>query len=238
MQTHPFRFGGLAAISGIAAWVLEWHLGVLALSAVVVVAKLIGFIALVFCVQKLGPLLFGSWRAGSALWLTLSASSILSLFACLPFRVWMPQWANDGMRRWYYEGMPRPEGDYQQWLTAWQGFVPHLFEASVLMVFFAILVAPCVLFRIRMQSAVLVCLLGYALLAVAPIWSGLLAFDYDTFHLGIAVDSIALSIWPMGLGYSDAHTIFALGFLAVFFTASRLFLLFPIARSNTPAGSM
>lgn len=237
MQTHPFRLGGLAAISGTVAWVLEWHLGVPTLSAVVVVAKLIGFIALVFCVQRLGPSLFGSWRAGAVLWLTLSVSSIVSLFACLPFRNWMPKWANDSMRRWYYEGMPRPEGDYQEWLTAWQGFRPHLFEASVLMAFFAIIVAPCVMFRLRLQGAALVCLLGIALLAVAPVWSGLLAFDYDTFQLGIAVDSIALSIWPMGLGYSDAHTIFALGFLAVFFTAARLFLLLPVARLSTEASA-
>ena len=198
-----------------------------ALNPIVLCAKVLALVALVFCILHLAPPLFRSWRRALILWLMLSASSIAALFAAIPFRIWMPRWTNDGLRRWYYEGMPQPEGDYPQWLAEWHRFGPHLFEAAVLLAFFAVLLAPCALFRIRLWSAVLACSLGCALLAIAPVSRDLLAFDYDTFHLGIALDSIALSLWPMGLGYSDAHTVFTLGFLAIVFTVSRVFLALP-----------
>jgi hypothetical protein len=232
MRAHPFRIGGLAALVGILAWILEWRLELHALNPIVLCAKVLGLVAFVFCVRHLAPPLYRSWRHALSLWLALSVISIVSLFAAIPFRVWMPSWANDGLRRWYYEGMPQPEGDYQQWLADWHSFGPHFFETAVLLAFFALLLAPCVLFRIRLRSAVIVCSLGYALLAIAPVSRDLLAFDYDTFHLGIALDSIALSLWPMGLGYSDAHSVFTLGFLIIVFTVSRIFLALPLAHLN------
>jgi hypothetical protein len=148
----------------------------------------------------------------------------------------MPQWANDGLRRWYYEGMRQPEGDYLQWLADWRSFGPHLFEGAILLVFYALLLVPCALFPIRLRSAVFVCFFGYALLAIAPVSRDLLSFDYDTFHLGIALDSIALSIWPLGWGYSDAHCIFTLGFLALVLAVFRVFLaLKPRGAEQPPA---
>ena len=232
MHTHPFRIGGLAVLLGILAWSLEWRLELHIINPIVLCAKVLGLVALVFCVRHLAPSLFRSWRTALILWLMLSTSCIAALFAGIPFRLWMPRWINDGMRRWYYEGMPQPEGDYLKWLADWRSFGPHLFETAVLLAFFALLIAPCTVFRIRLWSAALVCSIGYALLAIAPVVRDLLAFDYDTFHLGIALDSIALSLWPMGLGYSDAHAIFTLSFLAIIFTVSRVFLAFPFVRPN------
>jgi hypothetical protein len=217
---------------GIVAWILEWWLNLHTLEWIVLGSKVVGFVSLVFCVRHLAPSLFRSWRCALALWAILSASSVAALFASVPFRLWMPRWANDGRRRWYYEGMPYPEGDYPEWLADWHSFGPHLFEAAVFMVFFALLLVPCVLFRTRLWSASLSCVLSFALLAIAPLFRGLLEFDYDTFHLGVALDSIALSLWPMGWSYSDAHTIFTLGFLAVIFIASRVFLALPLSRRN------
>ncbi len=84
------------------------------------------------------------------------------------------------------------------------------------------------------MSAFLICLLGCVFLAIAPVGRGLLSFDYDTFHLGIALDSITLSLWPLGIAYSDAHTVFTLGFLAVIFTVSRVFFALPLTYVNSP----
>ncbi len=235
MQGHPYRIGGLAALLGILAWCLEWRLAWHALEPVVMCAQTLGFLALIFCVRHLAAALFHSWRPALLFWLLLSASTIAGLFASIPFRLWMPRWANDGRRRWYYDGMPNPEGDYPQWLADWCSFGPHVFEAALLPAFFAVLVVPCVLFRIRLWTAVLVCFAGYALLALGPAFRGLLVFDYDTFQQGIALDSIALSIWPMGLAYSDAHCIFTLGFFAIIFTVARLFHWLPVAHWNNPA---
>jgi hypothetical protein len=229
MRAHPFRIGGVAALIGIVAWCLEWRLQLHALNPIVLCAKVLALFALVFCVHYLASRLFQSWRLAVILWLVLSASSVAALFAVIPFRLWMPRWANDGVRRWYYEGMPYPENDYERWLVDWHGYGPHLFEALILLVFFALLLVPAVLFRFRLRFAIGVCFLGYMLLAIAPVGRDLLAFDYDTFHLGIALDSIALSLWPMGLGYSNAHTIFTLCFLLIIFTVSGVFLVLPFA---------
>lgn len=204
------------------------------LNPVVLCAKVLALVAFVFCVHCLASRLFQSWRLAVILWLMLSASTVAALFAVIPFRLWMPHWANDGVRRWYYEEMPYPENDYERWLVDWHGYGPHLFEALILLVFFALLLVPTVLFRFSLRVAIGVCLLGYMLLAIAPVGRDLLAFDYDTFHLGVALDSIALSLWPMGLGYSNAHTIFTLGFLLIIFAVSHAFLMLPHAHPNNP----
>lgn len=240
MRSHPFRSGGLAVLAGMLAWTLEWRWEWHALNPVVLAAKVCGWVALVFCLRTIAPLLHGSWRRALSLWAILSVASLAALYSAIPFRLWMPHWANDGRRRWYYEGMPQPEGDYARWLADWHRFGPHFFEAGVLLVFFALLLAPCVFIRMRLQWAAVSCLASCAWLAIAPVSHDLLEFDYDTFQLGIALDSIALSLWPMGLAYSDAHCIFTLGFLAVIFAAVRVFfVLLPQPRHDaaiTPGG--
>lgn len=226
---RALKFGGISAVLGILVWSLEWRLKFHALRPLVVLAEVFGLIALVFCIRNVASSLYHAWRATLVLWLILSSSSIVALFAVIPFRFWMPQWANDGVRRWYYVGMPNPENTYFLWITSWHDFEPHRFEAGILLLFFAWLLAPCAIFRIHLWSASLIGILGYALLAIAPVRLGLLDFDYDTFHRGIALDSIALSLLSPGPRYPDAHCIFLLGFLVIIFASIRAFLALPVA---------
>lgn len=234
MRTNPIRYGGLVVLIGILMWIVEWRFELHVLNPFVLIAKVVGFIALVFWFQQIGPAIHRSWLGTLCLWFMLAGTSIACLFASLPFRRWMPTWANDGQRRWYFEEMDQREGDYLEWLQGWHDNVPLRAEAWALITFFAIILIPCAIFRMRSWLAVVVWAAGLLSLMVSIGRAGLLAPDYDVFQLGIALDSVVLSLLPFGLAESNAHSIFPLAFLAIIFGVSRVFLALPLAKRNAP----
>jgi len=207
-RSQPHLLGLAVSLFGILIWILEWRFSLHLLNPLVLIAKLCAIFGLPFLLTRLSTFTFRQGFRSIGYFVTFVLAALCALVAALPFRQWMPQWANGGERRWYFEGMNYQENDYQAWLERWHRHDQLIFEAAVLICFFLILLIPCFMFRLRPRIAWIPCVVGGLLLAIAPVSRDLLVFDYDTFHLGVALDSVALSLWPLGLGYSNAHSVY------------------------------
>ena len=106
----------------------------------------------------------------------------------------------------------------------WAHYVPHATEAVLIFVYYGIIIIACTVWRLRRLTGAIVAVFGYLLLFLVPMLAGLIVWDYDTFLMGIAFDSISMDLFPFYIWHAGDYSIFLYVFLLIFFGISAAFL--------------
>ena len=215
--------GLAAAVLAIGLWAVEQLSGQMVFEILTAPAKLALLAAPFFFLADLSDFLHRRPRVAVSLGLVLIAVTLGAMAAYLPWRSAFAEHFNNGVYRWYYEGMLHKESDFAEWEKAWVQHRPHLFEAGLVLVYYAHLITLCTVWRLRHVGSAVVTMLGYALLFIGPIVTNLIAWDYDTFLMGIALDSISMDLFPVYFWHAGDYSIFLYVFMLIFFGISSAF---------------
>jgi hypothetical protein len=239
-------FIGLAAsIVAIGLWTAEQLSGQLAFEVLTIPFKLTLLAAPLFFLSDLSAFLYKRPRLAVGVGLTLIAVTLCAMFAYLPWREVFARQFNNSVYRWYYSDMPSQSsswnGDFGEWQTQWARHIPHAIEAGLVLVYYAIIIVTCTLWRLHRVGGAVIAIIGYLLLFLIPMLTGLIVWDYDTFLKGIAFDSISMDLFPVFLWHAGDYSIFLYSFMFIFFgiTAAFFYLEPRIAAhwtSKTPSG--
>ena len=101
-----------------------------------------------------------------------------------------------------------------------------MIEAGLVVVYYFALLTPCTLWRLGRVRGASVAIIGYMLLFLVPMVTGLILWDYDTFLKGIAFDSISMDLFPIFTWNAGDYSIFFYVFMFIFFAASAAFMYF------------
>ena len=93
-------------------------------------------------------------------------------------------------------------------------------------VYYCILITACTFWRLRRGSGAAIAVVGYLLLFLVPMFTGLIVWDYDTFLMGIAFDSISMDLFPVYIWHAGDYSIFLYAFMFIFFGVSGAFVYF------------
>jgi len=149
------------------------------------------------------------------------------MLAYLPWREAFTHHFSNDVYRWYYSNMPSQHtgyyGDFADWQKRWTHHVPHAIETCLVLVYYGIIITACTLWRLRRVSGAVIGVLGYLLLWLVPMFTGLIAWDYDTFLMGIAFDSISMDLFPVYFWHAGDYSIFLYAFMLIFFGVSGAF---------------
>jgi hypothetical protein len=165
-------------------------------------------------------------RRAVCLALALIGGSLGGMLLYLPWRNDFARAFSGGTYLWYYPGMEEDglslQWDFPNWLASWSSHVPHLIEAGLVSLFYGMWIGGCALGRLRRGHGAVLALAGYILLFAVPVITGLIAWDYDVFLMGIAMDSISFDLMPLSLWATGAHSIFLFAFSFLFFAITAL----------------
>ena len=233
---------GLAASTlAIVLWVAEHLLEKTELYVLAVFLKLILLGAPLLFLRHLSAFLHERRLIALGLGLSLVAASVGAMLAYLPWREAFAERFSNSVYRWYFDGMPQKfsgyYGDFAAWQDRWARAVPHTIEIGLLLVYYGSLITLCTLRQLGRLSAAWVAILGYLMLFLVPMLTGLIAWDYDTFLMGIAFDSISMDLFPLFFWQAGDHSIFLYAFLFIFFVITAVFFFaFPRSASCASAG--
>ena len=215
---------GLAASAlAISLWTAEQLTGQMAFEFLTIPFKLAVLAAPLFFLSDLSAFLHQRPRVAVGVCFALVAVTLGAMLAYLPWRSSFAEHFNNGVYRWYYEGMLRPEGDFPDWERVWARRIPHMIEAGLVLVYYVALVMTCTVWRLRRVGGAVAAVVGYLLLFLVPIFTGLILWDYDTFLKGIAFDSISMDLFPVYFWHAGDHSIFLYAFMLIFFGVSTAF---------------
>jgi hypothetical protein len=231
------RIGLFASIIAIVLWTLE-HLSdprgigmVFAFSTVPF--KLAIFGAFLFFISDLSRLLVGRFRLAMTLAVTLIVITCAAIGAYLPFRQLFAETFDAAQYHWYHEGMAVKHGDFPQWQADWNHKTPHIIEASMVVVFYGVLMIVCAFRRWRVFGGAIPIAVGaYLFLEFTPLYFGLLVWDYDEFLKGIVFDSISLDLSPLAFWWPCDFSIFLYALSFIFFSVTTAF--FAATRTRRP----
>lgn len=218
------RIGTMCAAFGLILIGCEWYWGIHELHFFVNLIVLSCMVLWPVCLYPLGKSIHRRPLRCLILWGLLTGCCIAFIVSSLTFRTNLAKMANNGHRRWYFEGMPNPENDYQSWLEKWNSHTQLILEAGVIAICFALVTGSLLILRPHRVSTVTIGLVSYLLLVIPALAFGLLAPDYDLFLTGVSLDSIALTLLPFSSLYGDAHNIHGLTFFLILFMSSWVFL--------------
>jgi hypothetical protein len=206
-------------------WGAEQLSGQLGFELITIPFKLWLLVMPLFFLSDLSSFLQGKHRVALGLAITLILATICAGLLYLPWRDSFARHFNNDVYRWYYLGMPNTERHpgFKEWERDWSLHIPHLIEAALATVYFGGLVATCAFMRLDRVGSFITGMLGYALLLVIPMTTGLILWDYDTFLRGIIFDSISMDLYPMVWWYAGDYSIFLYVFLFLFFGISGAF---------------
>ena len=218
---------GLAASAlAIGLWTIEQLTGKMVFEFLTIPFKLAVLAAPLFFLSDLSAFLHRRPRAAVGLGLVLVAATLCALLAYLPWRQSFAAHFNNDVYRWYYEHydrMPASEGDFADWQTKWAHHVPHMIEAGLVLVYYIAIIAACTVWRLRRVGGAVVAVVGYLLLFLVPMFTGLILWDYDTFLKGIAFDSISMDLFPVYIWHAGDYSVFLYAFMLIFFGVSATF---------------
>jgi hypothetical protein len=225
--------GTLAAVGAVCLWIAEQLTEQPTFELLTIPLKLVLLAAPLFFLRDLSALLRGRPKLASYLGLALIGATLCAMAAYLPWRETFTQHFSNSRYRWYYSNMPDQHpgyyGDFSDWQKQWSRGVPHAIEGGLVVAYYGFIVAMCALRRWGLVGSAVTASAGYALLLFIPLLSGLIIWDYDTFLMGIALDSISMDLSPLCFWYAGDYSIFLHVFMLIFFGISCLFFLF-----NTP----
>ena len=185
--------------------------------------KLAILIAPFFFLSDLSAFLHHRPKVAFVLWAVLIGVTLGAMLAYLPLRSSFAEHFNNAVYRWYYEGMPTKEGDFSAWQENWAHHVPHIIEVGLLLAYYTLIITACAGWRLRRASGAVVATIGYLLLFLVPMLTGLILWDYDTFLKGIAFDSISMDLFPVCIWYAGDYSIFLYSFMLIFFGVTGAF---------------
>lgn len=191
--------------------------------------KLALLAAPLFFLSDLSEFLHGRPRIALGLGVVLVAVTFGAMLTYLPWRDAFAQHFNNASYRWYYDYTnPKTigtESEFTDWKKSWEHHVPHRIEAALVVACFSVLLTACSAWRLRRISGAVVASIGYALLFIVPLATGLIDWDYDVFLRGVAFDSISMDLFPVGIWFAGDYSIFLYTFMFIFFGISALFFL-------------
>jgi len=215
---------GLAASAvAIGLWATEQFTGQTAFAFLTIPFKLAILGAPLFFLQDLSAFLHKRPRIAVILGLTLVAVTLCAMLVYLPWRSSFAEHFNNARYRWYYEGMPTPEGDFADWRAGWVRHIPHMIEVGLVTVYYIAIITASTVWRLRRVGGAAVAVVGYLLLFLVPMFTGLILWDYDTFLKGIAFDSISMDLFPLYFWHAGDYSIFLYAFMLIFFGVSTAF---------------
>jgi hypothetical protein len=219
--------GLIASAAGVGLWTAEQLTGQMAFEFLTIPFKLAVLVAPLFFLSHLSALLHLRPRVAVGLGLALVAATLCAMLAYLPWREAFTHHFSNAVYRWYYSDMPSEHpgyyGDFADWQARWARRVPHAIEAGLVVVYYGILISACTLWRLRRVGGAVTAVLGYLLLFLVPLFTGLIDWDYDTFLMGIAFDSISMDLFPVYFWHAGDYSIFLYVFMFIFFGISAAF---------------
>ena len=213
---------GLAASTGaISLWVIEQWSGQMLFEFLTIPFKVTLLAAPLFLMSDLSALLHRRPRFAAIIAIALIVITLCAIAAYLPWRYTFVSHFSNDVYRWYFNGMRERFGglaaDVAEWEQMWDRGVPHMKEAALLITYYIGLIAACTFWRLGRAGGAALALAGYGFLFVAPIFSGLVLWDYDTFLKGIVFDSISLDLTPYAFWFAGDYSLFLYIFLFIFF---------------------
>lgn len=218
-----YKLGLILSAAAIAFWILEQTTGQLTFEAFTIPLKLGALTAGLAFATDLSTFLHRRPATTAMLILALTVVVLGLLFAFLPWRDAFAKHFGNAVYRWYYPGTAERYDDYSTWLADWNRWVPHQTEAALLVGYLSWICGISCLLRLSLLAGGLVSLVGYALLLLVPIATGLILWDYDIFLLGIACDSISMDLMPPLIWVAGDHSIFLYALLLSLFGVSSVF---------------
>lgn len=219
--------GFTASAIAIVLWMAEQLTGQRAFEVLAIPAKLTLLAAPFLFLSDLSAFLHRRRRVAVSLGVALIAVTLVAMLAYLPWREAFADHFSNGAYRWYFDGMPQKfrghYADFADWQRKWAWRVPHTIEVGLMLAYFGSVVAACTLRRLGRMGGAAIATLGYALLLLVPMFTGLIAWDYDIFLKGIAFDSISMNLSPMLFWYAGDSSIFLDAFMLIFFGISGAF---------------
>jgi len=223
-----------AGVVGIAAsaiavglWIAEQLTGLMVFEFLTIPFKLAVLATPLFFLSDLSAFLDRRPVLAARLGLALVAATLCAMSLYLPWREEFTRHFSNGRYRWYYSEMPAQHpgsyGDFTDWQRRWAAHIPHAIEAGLVLAYYAVIIIGCTLRRIGRLGGALIAIAGYALLFLVPIFTGLIVWDYDTFLMGIAFDSISMDLFPIYLWHAGDYSIFLYVFMLIFFTITATF---------------
>ncbi len=234
---------GIAASAiAITLWTIEQLSGLLFFELLTIPFKVALLAATFLFLPHLSARLHQQPRLAFKLYLALMVLTLLAIIAYLPWRPAFTAHFGNGAYRWYHAGSTVPEflnADFAAWQTGWTQHLPHKLELGLLLFCYGFLLTACTLWRLRKVSGAIVAALFYAILLLAPIFTGLILWDYDVFLKGIIFDSISFDLVPFSFWFAGDHSIFLYVFLFIFFgtTARFTYRPSPLAPNGANASS-
>lgn len=219
--------GLTASALAIVLWAAEQLTGLWVFEVLAIPAKLTLLAAPFLFLPDLSAFLHGRPRVALSLGGALVAVTLVAMLAYLPWREAFTEHFSNAAYRWYFDGMPQKfhghYGDFAEWQRRWTRRVPHAIEVGLVVSYFGSIVTACTLRRLGQASGAAIATLGYALLLLVPMFTGLIAWDYDIFLMGIVFDSISMNLSPMLFWYAGDSSIFLYAFMLIFFGVSGAF---------------
>jgi len=114
-------------------------------------------------------------------------------------------------------------GDFADWQKRWAHHIPHAIEACLVLAYYCIIITASTRWRLRRVNGAVIAIVGYLLLFLVPMFTGLVEWDYDTFLMGIAFDSISMDLFPVYFWNAGDYSIFLYAFMLIFFGVSAAF---------------
>jgi hypothetical protein len=220
---------GLAASAlAIGLWTAEQLTGQMAFEFLTMPFKLAVLVAPLFFLSDLSVFLHQRPRVAVGLGVAVVAATLCAMLAYLPWRETFTHHFSNAIYRWYYADMPSHHpgyyGDFADWQARWARHVPHAIEAALVFAYYGLVITACTLWRLRRVSGAVIAVIGYLLLLLVPMITGLIVWDYDTFLRGIAFDSISMDLFPVYFWHAGDYSIFLYVFMLIFFGVTAAFI--------------
>jgi hypothetical protein len=227
MRRTPIPIAGIvglvASAAAIGLWTVEQLTESMAFEFLTIPFKLAILVAPLFFLSDLSSLLHQRSRVAAVLGFALIGVTLCAMAAYLPWRSNFAEHFNNAVYRWYYEGMPSTENDFPDWMASWSRHIPHMIEAGLVTVYYMVIITACTIRRLSRARGMIVAVLGYLLLYLVPLFTGLILWDYDTFLKGIAFNSISMDLFPIIVWHAGDYSIFLYVFMFIFFGISAVF---------------
>ncbi len=219
---------GLAAsAAAVGLWIVEQVTGRLAFELLTIPFKVVLLASPLFFLSDLSAFLHRRPRLAMGLGLSLVVATLCAMLAYLPWREAFTHHFSNAVYRWYYSNMPSEfpgyYGDFADWQARWAHHVPHAIEAGLVFAYYGGIIAACTFWRLRRWTGAVIAVVGYLLLFLVPIFTGLIVWDYDTFLMGIAFDSISMDLFPVFFWHAGDYSIFLYAFMLIFFGVTTAF---------------
>lgn len=219
---------GLAASAvAVGLWIAEQLTGQMAFEFLTIPFKLVLLAAPLFFLSDLSAFLHRRRQLAVGLGLTLVAATLCAMLAYLPWREAFTRHFSNAVYRWYYADMPSQHpgyyGDFADWQARWARHVPHAIEAGLVFAYYGIIITASTFWRLRRATGAVIAVVGYLLLFLVPMFTDLIAWDYDTFLMGIAFDSISMDLFPVYFWHAGDYSIFLYAFMLIFFGVTAAF---------------